>query len=193
MKRYLILIGAPGSGKGTQGALLCDYYHLAHLSTGEVLRKEVAQQSSLGKKVEGFVSTGKLVPDEVIIAVMKQRLGVLSKTKAKTKGVLWDGFPRTLSQAQALDELLSGQVVACVLEVEKEELMHRLLSRGRADDKEETISQRLEIYRKDTLVLRDYYSKKGDLYTIAGMGSVEDIFERFRLVLDRVWSAQKNG
>lgn len=170
----IIILGAPGSGKGTQSAQLIQHFHLTHLSTGDMLRAEVAANSDLGQQAQAVMAKGQLVSDEIIIAMIAQRLS--------ENGALFDGFPRTLAQAQALDTLLAGksQQIDCVihLQVENEEIITRMLARGRADDEESIIRQRLTVYTEQTAPLIAYYQEQGKLHSIQGSGEVSAISQQ---------------
>ncbi len=186
----VVIFGAPGSGKGTQSELIIEKYGLFHISTGEILRREIENRSELGKIADEFISKGQLVPDSLIIEMLAQ---VLDDNK-KVKGYIFDGFPRTLSQGEVLDVMLRERntSVAAVfsLTVEDEELIKRMLKRGevygRSDDNLETIQSRLDVYRSQTEPLKEYYRKKGKLFKIKGIGTVEDVFEKITDVLDRL-------
>lgn len=177
----LIIFGPPGAGKGTQSTKLIDHYGLIHLSTGDLLRKEVASGSPLGKKAKEIMDAGQYVSDEIVIGIIENKI----KDKENDKGFIFDGFPRTLAQAKALDELFTNNNLTIdailVLEVEADELVERLLKRaefeGRADDNEETIRTRFDNYLTKTLPLIDYYKSSGKIITINGIGSVDDIFQ----------------
>ncbi|MDO4435951.1 MAG: adenylate kinase [Cardiobacteriaceae bacterium] len=168
----IIFLGAPGSGKGTQSALLVEKHHLTHLSTGDMLRAEIAKGSDLGQKAKAVMDKGELVSDDIVIAMIAEHL-------ENVQGVLFDGFPRTLSQAKALDDLLAakGLPITHVIElkVDSEEIISRLLSRGRADDNEETIRNRLQVFENQTKPLVDYYTTQGKLHSVVGVGSVDEI------------------
>lgn len=182
----LVFIGPPGAGKGTQAERIVAAYRLAHLSTGDMLRAARDAKTEVGVKADRYMSAGQLVPDEIILGVIGDRL-----TQPDCRGgYLLDGFPRTIGQAEALDEMLSEQGtpldVVLELRVPDEELFRRLAGRGRADDKPEVIRQRLVAYAEQTSPLLEYYAKRGLLQTIDGLGSVEDIFARIRRVLDPI-------
>ncbi|MGI6414684.1 MAG: adenylate kinase [Thermoguttaceae bacterium] len=180
----IVFIGPPGAGKGTQAERMIGKYRLAHLSTGDMLRAARDAQTEVGKKAESYMASGQLVPDEIIIEIIRERLA----EPDCQGGYLLDGFPRTIAQAEALDKMLAdkGTPLSAVLElnVPEEELFRRLAGRGRADDEPEVIRQRLVAYREQTSPLLDYYRKSGLLETIDGLGTVEDIFRRIEGVLD---------
>lgn len=177
----LVIFGAPGSGKGTQSAKLIDTYGLYHISTGEVLRDHIRRGTELGKIADSYISKGQLIPDDLMIQILDDVL----EQHADTNGVVFDGFPRTIPQAEALTKLLEkrGTELHAVigLEVPEEELVERMLNRGRetgrADDNPETIKNRLEVYRNQTMPLRDYYKNEGKYLSIAGSGIVDEIFD----------------
>ena len=177
----LILFGPPGSGKGTQSEKLIVKYGLKHLSTGDLLRSEIAQQSPLGMEAKNFMDQGQLVPDAVVIGMIRSAL----ETNPDVKGFLFDGFPRTPAQAAALDELmeLKGTSINTMLamEVSEQELMIRLLKRGetsgRSDDtNEEVVKARITEYHNKTAAVADYYHQFGKVVTVKGEGSIEAIF-----------------
>lgn len=182
----LVFIGPPGAGKGTQAAKIVDRYHIAHLSTGDMLRAARDAKSPVGLKADEFMSKGELVPDQVMIEIIRERL----RSPDCGDGYLLDGFPRTLGQAEALDAMLAGSGtpldVVLELRVPEEELFQRLSRRGRADDKPEVIRQRLVAYRNQTEPLLNYYRNKNLLRSVEGVGTVEEIFERLVKVLDSV-------
>ncbi len=177
----VVLFGAPGSGKGTQSEKLIDEFGLYHISTGEVLRDHIRRGTELGKIADSYISKGQLIPDDLMIRILDD---VLDKEAADKKGVVFDGFPRTIPQAEALKELLlkRGSDLHAVigLEVPEQELVERMLNRGkqtgRADDNLETIKNRLQVYHNQTHPLREYYTNEGKYMAINGTGSVEDIY-----------------
>lgn len=180
--RRLLLLGPPGCGKGTQAARLVERLSIPQISTGDMLRAAVAEGSELGRRAEGFMERGELVPDELVIAAAGARLAQ-SDTR---NGFILDGFPRTTEQAKALDRLLDGlgvKLERCVaLVADQEELVGRLLKRaeieGRSDDKEETIRYRQDVYRTQTEPLVAYYRERGLLAEVEGIGSVDEVAER---------------
>lgn len=182
----IVLLGAPGSGKGTQAELIVDKYSIPHISTGDLLRAEVAAGSPLGRQAKEIMESGGLVSDDIMLGMIEDRLG----RDDVANGFMLDGFPRTLPQAEALDQLLGriGQPLDVVLffDVDYGEIMQRLLARKRSDDNEETIRKRLEVYESQTAPLIDYYKSKGNLRTVKGMGEIDDITARIFKVLDDV-------
>ncbi len=184
MTNFLIF-GPPGSGKGTQSVKLASEFDLIHLSTGDMLREEVAAQTVLGKKVEGIMQRGELVPDEVVIQMIAERVD--SNTDAN--GFIFDGFPRTVDQAGALDKTLTEKNTSIckmlMLEVEHEELVKRLLLRAevsdRPDDRDVSIIEnRIKVYREKTEPVIEYYRKDDKYLTVNGMGDIEVIFNRLK-------------
>ena len=175
----IILLGAPGSGKGTQAAFLIEKHGLTHLSTGDMLRAEIAAGSDLGKQAKAIMENGQLVSDEIVIAMIAARLS--------DKGALFDGFPRTIAQAEALDKLLAGrgsQIDAVIeLQVGNEEIVQRMLARGRSDDNEATIRQRLAVFEAQTKPLIAYYAAQGKLRSIDGSGELDVIRARIEAAL----------
>lgn len=178
----LVVFGAPGSGKGTQSAKLIDEFGLYHISTGELLRDHIARGTELGKIADSYISKGNLIPDDLMIDILSNEL----KNNPETaKGVIFDGFPRTIEQARSLNDLLArynSKVHAVVgLDVNDDELIERLLNRGkesgRADDNIDAINNRLKIYHSQTLPLRKFYESQGKYHHIKGSGSVDSIFD----------------
>ena len=179
----IVLFGAPGAGKGTQAVMLAKKFELVHLSTGDLLRKEIAAGTELGKQAQNFTDKGELVPDELIIGVIRSQM----EQNAGVKGFIFDGFPRTTAQAEALDRMLAEmnvQITAMIaMEVDNEELVKRLQIRGessgRADDLSmNVIRNRIDVYHQKTKPLIGYYDAQGKYYPIDGMGEIADIFER---------------
>ncbi len=170
----LILLGAPGSGKGTQAEMLIAAHNLQHLSTGDMLRAEIANGTTLGLQAKQIMDAGELVSDDIVIGMIANRLN--------DSGALFDGFPRTIAQAEALDKLLADnhQNIAHVvyLNVDNDEIVARMLARGREDDNEETIRNRLSVFEAQTKPLIDFYQQQGKLRHVDGKGSVEEISAR---------------
>jgi len=210
----IVLLGAPGAGKGTQAARICEKYHIAHISTGDILREAVKQGTTLGHIAGSYMSKGELVPDDVVIGIVADRI----KEPDCQAGFLLDGFPRTVAQAEALDNALAqmGWSLDAVvsLEVDEDEVVRRLSSRRvcrqcgaigsgaaveqgssgcpacggewivRSDDQPDAIRRRLQVYKEQTQPLEDYYSSKGILKRILAVGTVEEVFERIDKVLE---------
>jgi len=185
----IIICGAPGCGKGTQSDLIVEKYGLKHLSTGDLLRNEIAKKSALGLEAENYISKGNLVPDKMIFDILSNAIAEQTKD---SKGIILDGFPRNVAQAEALEELMKKlnkeTTVLIDLNVEDEELIKRLLIRGetsgRTDDNMETIKKRLEIYITKTAPVSDFYKNKNKYAAINGMGTVDEIFGRISTVID---------
>jgi len=186
----LILFGPPGSGKGTQSDKLVAKYGLIHLSTGNLLREEIAQKTPLGLEARSFMDKGQLVPDEVVIGMIDSSL----EHHKNATGFLFDGFPRTVAQSQALDKLLelkkTSITVVLALEVGEEELVKRLLNRGktsgRSDDtNEEVIRKRFAVYMNETSPVAEHYKKARKFQSIKGEGSVEEIFSFLCEAIDK--------
>lgn len=173
----VILVGPPGSGKGTQGERLQSALGIPKFSTGDILRAAVSARTPLGVEAKRYMDSGGLVPDEVVIGLIDECL----KGDDAKEGWILDGFPRTIPQAEALDALLdaAGQSQDCTicLDVPDEEIVQRMLARGRDDDKEDVIRERLKVYRDKTAPLIDYYSKKGTLKTVDGNRKPDLVFE----------------
>ena len=184
----LVIFGAPGSGKGTQSEKITETYGLHHISTGELLRDQIARGTELGKIADSFISKGQLIPDDLMVRILDAEL---DKPEAK-HGVIFDGFPRTIPQADALSKMLATRGTALHgvvgLELEDDELIDRLVKRGkesgRSDDNPETIKERLKVYHTTTQPLREYYINDGSYKGVRGHGSVEDIFSSIRTHLD---------
>jgi len=182
MGEAVIFLGPPGAGKGTQAARLAEKLSFKKLSTGDILRDHVARGTPLGLQVKPIMDRGDLVPDDLILALIREEL---------SDRVIFDGFPRTISQAEALDRLLEEtgtRLLGVVLvEVPEEELLRRLLKRaeleGRSDDNEETIRRRLQVYREKTEPLIQYYEKAGALRRVDGLGTPDEVYTRIRAAL----------
>lgn len=186
----IVLFGPPGAGKGTQAEFIVDKYGLVHLSTGDMLRSEVASQSELGLRVKAIMDAGHLVSDEIVIAIISKRVD----ENPEANGFIFDGFPRTIPQAEALDNILSEKGLSIsgllMLDVEKEELITRLIKRGiekgRKDDNHESITRRIEAYLEKTLPVAAYYDNQQKLNKINGMGGIPDIAGRIATVLNGI-------
>ena len=193
----LILFGPPGSGKGTQSEKIVQKFGLKHLSTGDLLRRELSEKTPLGLEAKNFMDKGQLVPDEVVIGMIDSCLD----KNTDAKGFLFDGFPRTVAQAEALDKLLSFKKTSITkvlaLEVSEEELIKRLLKRGetsgRSDDtNEEVIRKRFAVYKKDTAAVGGHYKALGKFESIKGEGSVDEIFEALSNAIEAQITAEKS-
>lgn len=185
--KVVIFLGPPGAGKGTQAERLAREHNLVQLSTGDILRDHVARDTELGRQVKPILEAGQLVPDEILIALIRDRLAGMEPVR-----VIFDGFPRTQAQAEALDLLLEelGAPVSAVplLEVPDQLLIDRIVERGRqalargekprSDDNEETARKRQQVYREQTQPLIDHYQKRGHLYTVDGVGSMDEVYSR---------------
>ena len=211
----IVLLGAPGAGKGTQAKMLIEKYRIPQISTGDILRKAVADGTPLGKEAKAIMERGELVPDKIVLGLVEERV----KQDDCKKGFILDGFPRNTAQAEALDKLLNDLKMpltsALSVDVPKEDLMKRLTGRRtckgcqqmyniyytppkkegvcdkcggelfqRADDKEETIKKRLDVYDAQTAPLIDYYKKKGILKSVVGKGSIDEIFKKVCNILE---------
>jgi adenylate kinase len=186
----LILFGPPGSGKGTQSERLIAKYGLRHLSTGDLLRSEIAGQTPLGLAAKSYMDKGQLVPDEVVIEMISSALD----NNPHARGFLFDGFPRTTAQAESLDKLLSHKLteisLVLALQVSKKELVKRLLNRGltsgRTDDvNEEVIGARIEEYERKTAAVAEHYKKYGKVLFVKGEGTIDQIFESLCKEIDK--------
>ena len=186
----IVIFGAPGSGKGTQSERIVEKYGINHISTGDVLRSEIKNGTELGKTAKGYIDQGQLIPDELMIDILAS---VFDSFK-DSKGVIFDGFPRTIAQAEALKKMLAerGQDVSVMvdLEVPEDELMVRLIKRGkdsgRADDNEETIKKRLHVYHSQTAPLIDWYKNEKKYQHINGLGTMEGIFAEICEAIDKL-------
>jgi adenylate kinase len=189
--KNIVIFGAPGSGKGTQSDLLIEHYGLGHISTGDVLRNEIKKGTELGKTAQGFIDNGQLIPDELMVSILAS---VYDSFGRGHKGVIFDGFPRTIPQAEALKKMLEerGDKVAAMIELDvpEDELMTRLIKRGqqsgRADDNEETIKKRLVVYHSQTQPLIEWYKQEGLHHHINGLGTLERIFGDIQKVIDNL-------
>lgn len=186
----VIISGAPGCGKGTQSALMIEKYQLIHFSTGELLRKEIAEKTELGLEADKYISKGNLVPDEMIIDVLTKAIKQLN---GNCPGIIFDGFPRTVKQAEELENLMNEMqkptTLLIDLQVPNRELINRLLTRGetsgRSDDNLETIKKRLDVYEVKTAPVNDYYRQLNKYAAVDGVGTVEEIFGRIVELLNR--------
>lgn len=187
----IVLFGPPGAGKGTQAEKLLEKYGLVHLSTGDILRAELKAETELGLEAKKYMDKGELLPDSLIIDMMESKID----ENAGAKGFIFDGFPRTTSQAEALDKMLAKKEtpisVMLALDVDKEELIKRLLSRGkesgRADDQnEKVIENRIKVYGTSTAPVIDYYAAQGKYTGVDGMGSIDEIFDRLCTAVDAI-------
>ncbi len=185
----IILFGPPGSGKGTQAEKLIEKYGILHISTGDLFRYEMGNNTPLGLKAKEYMSKGELVPDEVTIGMLQNKVNA----NPEAQGIIFDGFPRTIPQAEALDAFLNEKntevVVLIALDVPEEELVKRLLNRGqssgRADDSDEQIiKNRIQVYKSETSQVFDYYSQFNKSVSIHGVGTIEEIFERITDAID---------
>ena len=184
--KVVIFLGPPGAGKGTQAERLAADQHLLKISTGDILRDHVTRGTELGQQVKPILDAGHLVPDDILIALIRDRLAALESVR-----VIFDGFPRTTAQAQELDMLLEelGAPISAVplLEVPDQLLIDRIVSRGktsgRSDDTEEVARNRQTVYREQTQPLIDYYSARGQVRTVNGVGSMDEVYSR---ILDAV-------
>ncbi|WP_257669860.1 adenylate kinase [Parapedobacter tibetensis] len=188
----LVLFGPPGAGKGTQSQKLIDHYQLVHISTGDLFRGHISNQTELGQQVSKLIADGELVPDSITIAMLEEEI---NKNRG-AKGFIFDGFPRTVAQAQALDDFLESKrsnitgVIA--LDVTEEELTTRIAKRkaisNRADDDSEKLKKRIEEYFNKTIHVLPYYEEQGKLTKVNGIGDIEDIFAQIRQIVDRLTS-----
>lgn len=184
----IILFGAPGCGKGTQAARLAEHYDLYHISTGEVIRSEIKRGTELGKSMEGYISRGELAPDSIVVEMVRDYMRTHSD-----KGCIFDGFPRTTAQAEIFDTMLeevdSKVDVMVYMDVPEDELVKRILLRGkdsgRADDaSEDVIRNRIEIYREQTAIVANHYAAQDKYAKIDGLGTFDEVFNRLTEVID---------
>ena len=187
----IVLVGAPGAGKGTQAAKLSAKYNINHISTGEVIRDEIRRGTEMGRSVQDYISRGELAPDELVIGMIAEYV----KSHSESAGNIFDGFPRTTPQAEAFDRIMkeNGLQVDVMLElsVPEEELVQRLLLRGkdsgRADDADEgVIRNRIDVYNAQTAVVADYYRNQNKYTSVDGIGTIDEIFERICEQLDKL-------
>ena len=187
--KNIVIFGAPGSGKGTQSEKMIEKYGLGHISTGDVLRDQIKRGTELGKTAKGYIDNGQLIPDDLMVSILADVYDSFGK---EHKGVIFDGFPRTIPQAQALKDMLAkrGHKVAAMIELDmpEDELMKRLIKRGqesgRSDDNEETIKKRLTVYHNQTSPLIEWYEKEGIHHHINGLGELDRIFGDICAVID---------
>lgn len=189
--KNVVIFGAPGSGKGTQSEKMIAKYGLEHISTGDVLRNEIKKGSELGNTAKGYIDNGQLIPDDLMVNILAS---VYDSFGRNHKGVIFDGFPRTIPQAEALKKMLNerGHKIAAMIELDvpEEELMTRLIKRGqecgRSDDNAETIKKRLDVYHNQTSPLIDWYEKEGVHNHINGLGELDRIFGDICKVIDNI-------
>lgn len=189
--KNIVIFSAPGAGKGTQSDKMIEKYGFGHISTGDVLRNEIKNGTALGKTAKGYIDNGQLIPDELMVDILAH---VYDSFGSNHKGVIFDGFPRTTPQAEALKKMLQerGHKIAAMIElaVPEEELMARLINRGkesgRSDDNEETIKKRLNVYHTQTAPLIDWYKKEGVHHHVEGLETVDDIFARIASEIDQL-------
>jgi adenylate kinase len=186
----LILFGPPGAGKGTQSAKLIDKYNLTHISTGDLFRKHLKEGTALGKLAQDYMSKGNLVPDQVVIDMVDDKI----KSSGQISGIIFDGFPRTIPQAEALDKLLAANktpiTVLVELSVPEEELRTRLAERAtkenRPDDaKPEVIENRINVYKAETAAVASYYKGHNKYASVIGVGEIDDIFKNICREIDK--------
>jgi adenylate kinase len=184
----IVLFGPPGAGKGTQSAKLVDTFQLVHLSTGDIFRYNIKNETELGKLAKTYIDKGELVPDEVTISMLEKEVEQIKEAK----GFIFDGFPRTVNQANALDAFLKNRnaeiSMMLALDVDEDELVKRLLIRGkdsgRADDSDESIIRnRIKVYNEQTAIAAEYYNQQGKYHGINGIGSIDEIFNRLSAII----------
>lgn len=185
----IVITGAPGSGKGTQSDLIVKQYGLHHISTGDMLRSQIAAGTPVGLEAKQIIAEGKLVPDQVMIEMLHDEV----KAHADARGFIFDGFPRTVAQAEALDRMLADMSqkvdILLVMQVEHETLVKRLLNRGltsgRADDNLETIEKRLKVYEENTLPVIEFYKRSGRYEHADNNSTVEQCFDQIKRLIDQ--------
>ncbi|KIO43619.1 MULTISPECIES: adenylate kinase [Porphyromonadaceae] len=186
----IALFGPPGAGKGTQAKKMVEKYNLAHLSTGDMIRKEIAAGSEFGKMAAGIINKGELLSDEFVVALIENSIAHIDGVN----GFLFDGFPRTVAQAEILDEMLvkTGHPLNALISIEvpHDELMRRMLERakieGRADDNETVIENRFREYQAKTLPVADHYKALKKCYSVDGHGTVEDVFKSLTEIIEKI-------
>ncbi|MEE1103665.1 MAG: adenylate kinase [Alistipes sp.] len=185
----IILFGAPGCGKGTQAARIKEKYNINHISTGEVIRQEIARGTELGRSMQSYIEAGQLAPDSIVIGMIRNYM-----TEHKdAAGNIFDGFPRTTAQAEEFDRILAEDglsvSVMVYMDVPEQELVNRILLRGkdsgRADDaSEDVIRNRIAVYREQTEIVAEHYSKQGKYVAVDGLGTMDEVFDRICKVID---------
>lgn len=187
----IVLFGAPGCGKGTQAALMQEKFGLLHVSTGDIIRKEIASESEIGKQLKALIERGELAPDSLVVEMIANYL----HTHSDAKGIIFDGFPRTTAQAEAFDKMLgeAGESVGVMIDMEvpEEELVKRILLRGkesgRADDQsEEIIRNRISVYNRQTAIVADYYQAQGKHRSVPSLGTIEEVSQRIGAVIEEL-------
>lgn len=186
----VVIFGAPGSGKGTQSELIEKKYGLVHLSTGDILRAEIAKGSEIGKLADGLISKGQFIPDDLMISILNSAIDQYPTAK----GFIFDGFPRTVPQAEALDSMLKNRNIRVSImlniDVDTNELVKRLLNRGktsgRSDDNLQTIQQRIQVYETKTLPVIQFYDRQSKHHRIKGTGTMEEVFDAICKEIDSV-------
>ncbi|MEM9672763.1 MAG: adenylate kinase [Cyclobacteriaceae bacterium] len=187
----IVLFGPPGAGKGTQSQKLIEEFQLTHISTGDLFRKHLGEGTELGKRAQAFMDEGRLVPDQLVIDMVDEKL----QAENNSHGIIFDGFPRTITQAKALDDLLNQKNTPITgmiaLSVPDEELINRIVERGktsgRVDDQDEAkIATRLQVYKSETLPVANYYEAQERYESIDGVGSIDDIYDRIKEALQKL-------
>lgn len=187
----IVLFGPPGAGKGTQSEKIIEKFNLTHISTGDLFRKHLSEGTELGKLAQRYMDEGNLVPDEVVIKMVEHKIN----SENSTNGYIFDGFPRTVAQAEALDQVLakSGKQISgmILLEVDEDELINRITLRGktsgRSDDQDlEKILNRIDVYKEETMPVATYYKNQGKLNNVRGVGSVENIFQNISEIIEKI-------